>query len=213
MTDYWSSFEHSWEGLEQLSLIYMELEQRITVLQNATGISCLKFCKQCCNIPGVRITVSLLETLPLCIHWWKKGQAQLWLNRLSRTDDRGDHCLLFQPDNPSAWGCRYYQWRPLLCRMFCFCAALDKQGQARPMLCQPLQSHFPEWPQLLAERLPANFQFPIYSELASRVAGINPVLARTYPINRAFREGLELVGLKLQFSAAGAGYEQYQKTS
>jgi Fe-S-cluster containining protein len=206
----WQILKTSFAGLEQIGRLYAELDRRVAAWRTAVGLSCPPFCKHCCDIPGARISVSLLEALPLCIYWWQNGQAQSWFDQLSQVDVNQDRCLLFQADNPSAWGCRYYRWRPLLCRMFCFAAALDKQGRPHITLCPPLQSQFPEWPRRLAARLPANFPFPVYREFTERVAGINPSLARTYPINQAFLEGLQVTGLRLQL---GAEFVQYKKTS
>jgi Fe-S-cluster containining protein len=203
--------ESSFEGLEQLSKIYAELDSRITTMQAATGLSCLPFCKHCCDIPAERISVTLLEALPLSIHWWQIGQASIWLKKLSQTEDSRDRCLLFQTNDPAAWGCRYYRWRPLLCRMFCFSAVFDKRRKPQITLCKPLQQHFPEWPGKLADRFSSNFPLPVYCEFAARVAGLNPALSQTYPINQALMLGLEMVGLKLQFLDECAG--QYLKTS
>jgi Fe-S-cluster containining protein len=211
LTTRWRLVEASFEGLEQLGKIYAELDSRITTIQTATGLSCLQFCKHCCDIPAERIPVTLLEALPLSIHWWQTGQAEVWFKKLSQANNRKERCLLFQPDNPRAWGCHYYRWRPLLCRMFCFSAVLDKNRRPQMMLCKPLQLHFPKWERKFTDRLPSNFPLPVYCEFAKRVAGLNPALAQTYPINQALLQGLEMVGLKLQFSNECA--EQYQKTS
>ena len=193
----WQRLEGYFEGLEQLPEIYREIDARIAELQDLTGIKCLRFCKHCCELPQERIPVTVFETLPLCIYWYRTGQAEFWLNRLLQTST-AEPCVLLRREAGSKWGCRFHTRRPLLCRMFCFAAALDKQGQPQMALCPPLQQKYSGWKQQIIVTLPTDFSVPVYRDYAQRIAGLNPGLAKIYPINLALLHGLEFVGLKLR---------------
>ena len=117
------------DGLDGLWELYHELDAHMEVFKAQIGLECLRYCKTCCRTAEEQVEITLLEALPLGIHLWQTGQAELWLEKLSRLEPE-EPCLFFRrEDSTSAWGCSCYELRPLVCRLFGFAAVLDKKGQ------------------------------------------------------------------------------------
>jgi Fe-S-cluster containining protein len=204
MTKSWRLLERSFDGLPELFAIYRQLDEETKACQAATGLNCVHNCKLCCSVSEERIEASILEALPLSIHLWRNGHAEYWLKRLKEAAPT-DPCVFLRPADQPGWGCLCHPWRPLVCRLFGFSASLDKAGHPIFSLCKGMRRIDPSLETKIKDRLAAGLTMPVFRNYAERVYELNPEFSVLYPINEAFRYGLEAVGLRMQFAAASLG--------
>lgn len=197
----------SFAGLHQLLEVYEELDSRISEYKKTAGIDCIKYCKRCCGTQAKNIEVSVFEILPLAIHLWQRGEADLWLAKLSQTSDESP-CVLYNPDPTLESGCRAYVWRPLICRLFGFSAVLNKEGKPSPSLCRDLKAADPGLAQRVQELIKNGLAVPVNSHFARKISAINPFLGQVrYSINNALRLALETAGFRLALLSGGDHYD------
>lgn len=187
------------EGLDALLALYREIDSVTDRFKREGKVDCLGSCRECCRTPAVNIEVSIFELLPLSIHLWQTGKAEFWLARAagaapdSPCVQLNDDALL-QPEG----GCRFYAWRPLLCRLFGFSAVEDKYGRLVPVLCRRLTQTTPGLRERLQALVENGLPVPINSFYARRIPLLNPSLGQTrYPINKALLLALEITGYRL----------------
>ena len=132
-------------GLKELLELYEDLDRQIDQFKNAAGLDCIRYCHKCCATEGKKIEVSAFECLPMAIHLWQAGKAEFFLQRIAEANIK-DPCVLYSADHsrPNEWGCEYYPWRPLICRLFGFSAILDKRGEAKIALCRAIKEADPD---------------------------------------------------------------------
>lgn len=190
------------EGLESLLALYREVDVVTDEFKRRGKVDCLGSCRECCRTSAANIEVSLFEFLPLSIHLWQTGKAEFWLARAAETAPDSP-CVLFNDNSllQPQGGCRFYAWRPLICRLFGFSAVENKYGLPVVSLCRRIKEKNPglreKLQQLVNDGLPA----PVNSYYARRVSLLNPALGQTrYPINKAFLLALETTGYRLDLA-------------
>jgi Fe-S-cluster containining protein len=189
----------SFEGLEALLAFYREVDTVTNEFKKQGKVDCLRSCRECCRTSAANIEVSVFEFLPLSIHLWQTGKAEFWLARAAAAAPDSPCVLLnenalFQPEG----GCRFYAWRPLLCRLFGFSAVEDKYGQPVISLCRRITQKNPGLRERLQAQVESGLPVPINSSYARRVSLLNPALGQTrYPINKALLLALETTGFRL----------------
>jgi len=187
------------EGLEALLAFYREVDTVTESFKKQGKVDCLASCRECCRTSAANIEVSIFEFLPLSIHLWQTGKAEFWLARAAAAGP-GSPCVLLNDDallQPEG-GCRFYAWRPLLCRLFGFSAVEDKYGRPVVALCRRINQANPGLRERLQALVESGLPVPINSHYARRVSLLNPALGQTrYPINKAFLLALETTGYRL----------------
>lgn len=172
--------------------IYQSLDQQITNFSRITGIICSEGCGLCCQNPNVEATIP--ELLPLAREIYLLGQEDEILERLGfRMDQDYTACILYRPDQAVQGNgrCLYYQYRPLICRLFGFAARKNKYDQIEFMPCKEARKTDPRLVQRAEIAMANNIRPPLFQESALRVAGVMPCLGfKRYPINRAIWEAL-----------------------
>lgn len=206
-----SDLAKEFTGLKQLYGIYRQLDMDIAGLKKRTGLDCIPSCRSCCATSQANIEVSLFELIPLAIFLWNRNEAEPWLDRAAAAATNSP-CVLYIADpkeNPVS-GCRYYQLRPLICRLFGFGAVRDKYGQPRPVVCKFMKLLRPDLVRYTEEELMETGQeVPDFSSVIRRAAALNPYLSESrYPINQALRLALELVGYRRSLLRSAAGYDE-----
>ncbi len=190
----------SFFGYKELLEVYNDLDRRIEFLKNVSGIDCIENCGKCCMLPSYKIETSIFELIPLAIHLWEKGEAEIFLERLNIVD-RSSPCIFYKENliDKEKGHCYVYPLRPLICRLFGFSAIEDKYGRPIIILCSILKKELPEKCSKVQEMIAKGLDVPINSFYAKRIALINPVYGKDlYPINEAIRIGIELVGYRLE---------------
>ncbi len=189
----------SFFGYKELLEIYNELDYRIEFFKKVSGIDCIKNCGKCCKIPSYKIETSIFEVIPLAIHLWEKGEAEIFLERLNRVD-RSSLCIFYKDNltDKEKGHCYVYPFRPLICRLFGFSAIEDKYGRPIIILCSIVKKEKPEKCSKIKAMIEEGLDLPINSFYAKRIALLNPVYGKElYPINEAIRIGIELVGYRV----------------
>jgi Fe-S-cluster containining protein len=169
-------------------------------LRERTGLACENACRNCCRTPSHNIEVSILELLPLAEYLLEQGVAEYWIDRLSNASE-SEFCVLFD-ENPASQpkgGCRFYELRPLVCRLFGFSAVVRKDGSIAPVLCSILKkSHLGRVSSVMSQTI---MKIPIMSDYANRVYCLDPYLSSMrYPINAALKKAIEYAGYRVLMS-------------
>ena len=174
------------------------MDFKINKLITETGLNCLPTCRKCCTTPSKNIEVSIFEMLPLSIRLWQFGEAERWLEKVYSADEN-QSCILLERDisiKPEG-GCRFYSYRPLLCRMFGFSSKRDKNGELSFSSCKLVKNINPQIETAVNQYIMEGKDIPVYSEFSQILAGLNPYLTeKKYTINIAFKKALEYIGYR-----------------
>lgn len=180
--------------------IFREVGREIARLQLSTGLRCSPGCGLCCESPHVEATV--LESLPLAREIYRRGEEEAILNAIEERNHRRDPvCVLYRPDTliPGQGRCAYYDFRPMLCRLFGFAARKEKYGNLEFCTCKIIKGKYPEAVSRVEGRLAEGpemtgiheWEPPVYQDISMRMAGIDPGTGfARYPINQAIKQAL-----------------------
>ncbi|WP_051569305.1 YkgJ family cysteine cluster protein [Alkaliphilus transvaalensis] len=187
----------SFNGLDQLFLVYQELEETICSYKDTTNLACISQCSKCCNKSAENIEVTIFEMIPLSIFLWQNRSAEETMEKLNCIDSTAS-CIMFNPSSNTLGGCSCYQWRPLLCRLFGFSAILDKNQSPTVSMCKYMKEINPYLEKEIQEEINKGLIVPINSQFAHKISLINPTLGqKRYPINKALSLALEMVGFRM----------------
>lgn len=180
--------------------MFEKLQKEVGQFQAKTRLHCLSGCGKCCTKPDISATV--LEFLPLAYHLYKAERALPLLESIEKGDGTSV-CHLFQPlvvDAGSGF-CGEYQYRGLICRLFGFSAARDKNGEKKLVTCQLIKTGQQEDFGSASEAIRTNSLYvPLMSDYQSQLMAIDWELgSRFYPVNEAIRRALELVLFYYQY--------------
>jgi len=186
-------------GLKELIDSYREIDSMTAEFKSNTGLNCLPFCKACCSSLRGEIEASVFECLPLSIYLWQIREAEFFLHELDRTGSNHP-CRLCNADEnlPVSGGCKFYQWRPLVCRLFGFSAVLDKHGQAKIALCRTIRKADPDAEERINRLIFKRMGVPVIPHLAQKASSLNPSLGqKRYPFHLGLKLALEMLGLRI----------------
>jgi uncharacterized protein len=173
--------------------IYKNLDQAIAYFQSATGLHCLSGCSTCCIDGDVEATV--LEVLPLAREIYSRKEEDAILSAILERQKAGDSlCVLLK--NASTEGdsgsCGYYEFRPLVCRLFGFASRRSKSENIELMTCRIKKERFPEDVRKAEAALSRGLSLPIYQDAFMKISSMKPGTGtRRLPINDALREAIE----------------------
>jgi len=113
-----------------------EIDEKTSTFQQQSGLSCPEGCGRCCHSPTVEASPS--EMLPLAAELYRRGEAEVWLEKLENAEDV---CVFFAKDPNSDWKgrCSVYPWRPSLCRLFGFSSRKNKNGRPELVKCSRME--------------------------------------------------------------------------
>jgi len=85
-----------------------------------------------------QVEASPSEMLPLAAELYRRGEAEVWLEKLENAEDV---CVFFAKDPNSDWKgrCSVYPWRPSLCRLFGFSSRKNKNGRPELVKCSRME--------------------------------------------------------------------------
>lgn len=183
-------------GVFDLLEAYQEIDTHIETFKRAAGLQCIESCAKCCEISSPKVEASVLEMIPLAVHWWETGRADAFLKEF-RLADQNHRCVLLSPiatpQKPGA--CSAYPFRPIMCRLFGFSAAADKYGRPVIVLCSVLKQKQPGLLAEIQEKIDRGLKPPIYKNYAYKILLANPQYGLPlYPVNEAIHKALSLVG-------------------
>ncbi len=181
--------------IERIMDVYARMDRDVARFQLKTGLRCENGCGTCCTSTAVQ--TSVLEMLPMAREIFREGGADAWLARL---DDpaRPEYCVLYRseraPEEPGH--CRYYPWRPTVCRLFGFATVHTRSGIPALSVCRLVKQSAPE---AVAVAMASASDAPCFSDAATWVYGLDPGYgSRRMPINDALRMALMRIGLQMQ---------------
>lgn len=185
------------EIVDRIMALYARMDQDVARFQLKTGLRCLDGCGACC----IRTTVqtSVLEMLPMAREIFREGAADTWLARL---DDpaRPEYCVLYRLERPpeEPGHCRYYSWRPTICRLFGFATVHTRTGTPALSTCRLVKQNAPE---TVAMALQYASDAPSFPDAGTWVYGLDPNYGNLrMPINDALRRALLWTGLHMQIA-------------
>ena len=140
----------------------------------------------------------MTEMLPLARELFRRGEAYEVLEHLRSDGDTG-MCVFFVSDSIASFQghCRYYSWRPTVCRLFGFAARKNKRGKQDAAFCERQKEWAPALIAAAGNALSRGLRAPDYTHFSIRFSALDSELM---PINRAIRMALERYGLRVQMA-------------
>ncbi len=178
------------------------MDRKTAEFQGATGLRCPPGCGECCE--SARPKATMIELLPAAQELFLRGEAELWLERISFAGESGP-CVFYRPD-PHVFGngrCGLYEFRPSVCRLFGFATMKNKKGRYELVTCHRQKETDPERFRNVEEAISKGLSAPSFDHFLLRVLVLEPALAKErFPINQALRLALERYGLMLQIGSS-----------
>ncbi|MFN8777479.1 MAG: YkgJ family cysteine cluster protein [Flavobacteriales bacterium] len=169
--------------------VFLKLDREIATFQRDTRLHCLSGCGECCKKPDIEATP--LEFLPLALSLYDEGKAESVLHEVRSNTGV---CHAFRPHITSFGGlCHVYPDRGLICRLFGFSARRDKEARPELVTCRLIKEQQAEAYEEARVMIAQGKHVPVMSNYYSLLSGIDPDLARFYPINEAMARALEVV--------------------
>lgn len=191
----------SFYGIHDLTNIYKALDVQVESFKKKTGIDCIEGCGKCCEISSNNIEVSVLEVVPLSHYLWETGEGELFLDKISKTDNRSP-CVLYHVNHlkQRKGRCYAYSLRPLICRLFGFSATQDKYGKPVMVFCSTIKKSKPYIGEDIKRMIHQGLDVPIYSTYARRISFLNPIYShQCHPMNEAIKIAIEVVGYRMTY--------------
>lgn len=180
-------------ALAGLTRVYHDLDRDAARFRRASRMNCPENCGKCCENPYVE--VSTLEMLPLAGILWKRKRPDLWIKKLERLPQQG-RCVFYRKISgvEGRGRCRVYVFRPLMCRLFGFCAKINKWGQKQLVTCQVFKRHMAVTYTRVSAAINQNMDVPSMNDYRSRVMSFDPAHGvKLYSLPEALREAMSVV--------------------
>jgi Fe-S-cluster containining protein len=173
--------------------IYGGLDGIIAHFRAATGMRCPEGCSYCCRNWTVETTV--VEVLPLGLEIYARREEETVLSSIDDKETCGDSvCAVLLPNSLQGdkGSCGYYEWRPLICRLFGYAVRRNKWEETELCTCRIIREKEPSSVRRAEIALREGLGLPVYQETFMQIASLDPAAAyRMLPINRAIKEALE----------------------
>jgi len=178
--------------VKKVERLNRQIDQDTALFKMTSGLHCLPTCGHCCEYKDIDSTI--LEILPFAYSLFIKGEAHQWLE-LAKGMENNERCMLFFSGlEDQAPRCRYYEFRPLLCRLFGFAAMLDKNGKPVLITCNAIKEAYPSQYHDSLTKIQEGEYVPIMKNYYFRLNSIDMALTqKRYPINQAIRYAIEEV--------------------
>jgi len=177
--------------IEEVERVFEELDNHLSQTSQQSGLKCPDFCGMCCRKPDIE--ASTLEFMPLAAWLYKSGKV----NDFSVKLDNPEHkwCACFDPEasEEGEWGCKYYEHRGLICRLFGFGYRLNRESHPVLVTCKIMKTTQAVAVTNAAELAAENpEEMPVFSNYFMKLLAIDPDLAiPQMPINEAIRTAIE----------------------
>jgi uncharacterized protein len=180
------------EKIRQIEDIFRVIDDKTVSLQKETKIFCPPECVLCCLKPGLEANV--LECLPLAFHLVSTG---LYEGVIEKIESGQEVCIcLNQERNEDTHpGCKYYPYRPFICRLFGSAAIRDsKTGKHSLYACKTLKENYAEEWESVREKINLFRGLPVVADYYLQLIAVDPFLAGDYnPINQSIIKAIGAV--------------------
>ncbi len=177
------------QKVRKVNELFDLLDRDMKKFASSTKLHCLIGCGRCCTKPHIEATV--LEFLPLAMHYYMSGQSEIMLKKLQEEDST---CHVFAPTNLELGlgSCGNYNYRGLICRLFGMSAMRSRNSTLQLYTCSSIKTTQAEEFAATTNLINAQGEVPLVSDYYQRLSNIDPVLAgQYYPINEATRRAIE----------------------
>jgi Fe-S-cluster containining protein len=177
--------------IEEVERVFEELDNHLKDTSLQSGLKCPDFCGMCCR--KVDIEASPLEFMPLAAWLYKTGKVNDFLAKLDNPEHKW--CACFDPEASAKgeWGCKYYEHRGLICRLFGFGYRLNRENHPVLVTCKIMKTTKAVAVTKAAELAAGNpEEMPVFSNYFMKLLAVDPDLAvPQMPINKAIRTAIE----------------------
>lgn len=177
--------------IEEVEKVFEELDSHLSLTSSQSGLKCPDFCGMCCRKPDIE--ASAIEFMPLAAWLYKTGKVHDFLSKLDNPEHKW--CACFDPDASAKgeWGCKYYEHRGLICRLFGFGYRLNRESHPVLVTCRIMKTTLVAAVSKAADLAAANpEEMPVFSNYFMKLLAIDPDLAvPQMPINEAIRTAIE----------------------
>ena len=184
--------------IRALCHLYKKVQNETNRFARLTSIHCPKKCGICCATAKVETTP--FEMLPLAAELWSNNKGLFWLNKLNAKPN-AKVCVFFKanPKNKKNGRCSVYLLRPLICRLFGFCATKNKQGKSVYGGCKIIKKNYRSRFSAAQKIVAATPKLLKMSDLSAQIYGLGSSAdEKILPINLATRHALEKIGFILE---------------
>lgn len=176
--------------VKEVEGVLSALDSEIARFQGWSGLHCKYGCGKCCFKPDIEATI--LEFLPFAYSVYKRGEADVWLEKLESRP--AGVCVILDPGQLGTGLCTQYEHRGLICRLFGYSARTNKYNQKELVTCQVIKTEQAAGYAETVTKITAGENVPVMNDFYMRLHAIDAELTREFfPINTAIRKAIETV--------------------
>jgi Fe-S-cluster containining protein len=184
---------------------YREIDRKTARFQSVTGLQCPEPCGICCESKEVEATV--IEMLPLAEEILLRKESDLLMERIETKIDSGDRmCALVNrvAGTTVHLRCSYYQYRPLICRLFGYASRNGRSGNKELSICKVIKKSNSNALKRAEIALNQGIDIPVYQECFMRIASMHPGMGyQLLPINYAMKAAIEYLDFRRPVDGMG----------
>ena len=185
------------QKIRQVERIFREMDQELSRLKTATGVTCPEGCLLCCLKPDLE--ASVLEFLPLAWHLVATGQHHEVIETIESGQKVCVSLNTLRTDDKMP-GCRFYNHRGAICRLFGSAAIRDSKTRKLSLYsCKTQKENYASSWSEISDRLNLQKNPPVVSDFYFRLVAADPHMSADYhPINESIYRAIEKVALFVQ---------------
>jgi Fe-S-cluster containining protein len=179
------------DKIKKVERVFKQLDWEAEKFGKESNLKCLTNCNLCCLKKGLEANV--LEFLPYAYYLVKNNLHEAVLDLL---DTDPEHCINLAKTQITGQieGCKSYQHRGLICRLFGFSGVRDKNSKLAIYTCSLMKKEYPEEFRIASEQINLGMNIPLATNFYSQIYFIDSQMADDYnPINISIRKAIEKV--------------------
>jgi uncharacterized protein len=175
--------------VRQVEKIFKVLDGDMARLRKVSGVLCPDGCILCCLKPDIQ--ASVLEFLPLAWHLVSTEQHEDVLLKIE-TGQQICVSLITMRNETSSAGCRFYEYRGAICRLFGSAAMRNnKTDKLALYACKTQKENYAESWNEITDRINRQKNVPLIPEYYSELNAVDHYLANDYnPINQSLYKAI-----------------------
>jgi len=176
------------EKIRKVEQVFKRLDRETGKFGAQSELKCPTNCNLCCLKKGLEANV--LEFLPFAYYLVKNNLHEAALDVL---ETEPEYCINLS-DNKENGGCKSYQHRGLICRLFGYSGIRDKNGKLVIYTCSHIKNNQPDKFKEASVKINSGMHIPVSANFYSQFYYIDSQMASDYnPINVSIRKAIEKV--------------------